>query len=95
MVFGFSCSLSGGGYRVCLLDNEGGPAPSCMRYTGDRGWVSRDGHVYFAGRLDRQIKRHGHRLNLDFIEEVGTMYVYKYPYPQTVPSTMLYTDPCI
>ena len=55
---------------MCLLGNETGPTPSCMRRTGDRGWVSRDGSVYFAGRLDRQIKRQGHRLRLDFIEEV-------------------------
>ena len=60
---------------MCLLDDERCPAPSLMRCTGDRGRVSEGGQVYFAGRLDRQIKRKGHRLNLDYIEQVYTYYI--------------------
>lgn len=64
------CIIIGGGYRVCLLGDEISPAPSTLRGTGDWGWVSEDGVMYFAGRMDRQIKRWGHRVSLDQIEEV-------------------------
>lgn len=55
---------------MCLLGDEISPTPSTLRGTGDWGWVSEDGTMYFAGRMDRQIKRWGHRVNLDQIEEV-------------------------
>ena len=55
---------------MCLLDDEISPAPSLLRGTGDRGWMSEGGQIYFAGRLDRQIKRRGHRISLDYIEQV-------------------------
>ena len=69
----------GGGYRVCLLDDEMCLAPSLMRCTGDRGRLCEGGQAYFAGRLDRQIKRKGHRLNLDYIEQVP---IYNYVHAQ-------------
>ena len=55
---------------MCLLDDETNPVPSALRGTGDRGWVSERGHVYFAGRQDRQVKRWGHRISLDYVEQV-------------------------
>lgn len=63
---------------MCLLGDEISPTPSCMRCTGDKGWVGEDGQVYFAGRKDRQIKRWGHRISLDHIEKV-----YSLSYPTT------------
>ena len=62
--------FTGGEYRVCLLGDEISPAHSLMRPTGDIGWVSGEGEVYFVCREDRQIKRSGHRLSLDAVEQV-------------------------
>ncbi|XP_055779011.1 beta-alanine-activating enzyme isoform X1 [Salvelinus fontinalis] len=59
----------GGMDRVCLLDDEVTVAPGTMRSTGD--WVQiRDTHLYFLGRRDRLVKRHGQRLHLDTLQQV-------------------------
>uniref|UniRef100_A0A8C8M6F4 Carrier domain-containing protein n=1 Tax=Oncorhynchus tshawytscha TaxID=74940 RepID=A0A8C8M6F4_ONCTS len=59
----------GGLDRVCLLDDEVTVAPGTMRSTGD--WVQmRDTHLYFLGRRDRLVKRHGQRLHLDTLQQV-------------------------
>uniref|UniRef100_A0A8C7MBT9 Aminoadipate-semialdehyde dehydrogenase n=2 Tax=Oncorhynchus kisutch TaxID=8019 RepID=A0A8C7MBT9_ONCKI len=59
----------GGMDRVCLLDDEVNVAPGTMRSTGD--WVQiRDTHLYFLGRRDRLVKRHGQRLHLDTLQQV-------------------------
>ena len=62
---------------MCLLGDEASPAHCFMRATGDRGWVCREGKIYFAGRLDRQMKRSGHRISLDHIEQVKRIYAGK------------------
>ncbi|MGQ5521823.1 non-ribosomal peptide synthetase [Chitinimonas sp. PSY-7] len=36
--------------------------------TGDRGWLSSDGDLYFLGRTDRQVKLRGYRIELGEIE---------------------------
>ncbi|XP_048392515.2 beta-alanine-activating enzyme isoform X1 [Stegostoma tigrinum] len=60
----------GGKERVCLLDNEKAVCPGTMRATGD--WVIvKDGHMYYIGREDNQIKRHGKRVNLERIQQVA------------------------
>lgn len=41
-----------------------------MRCTGDVGTIDEWGRLFFSGRSDRQVKLLGHRVNLDFIEEV-------------------------
>lgn len=62
----------GGMDRVCLLDDEVTVAPGTMRSTGD--WVQiRDTHLYFLGRRDRLVKRHGQRLHLDTLQQVSTI----------------------
>ena len=39
-----------------------------MYRTGDRGYWLGDGNLRLAGRRDRQVKRHGVRINLDAVE---------------------------
>lgn len=41
--------------------------------TGDRGRLDAQGHIYFAGRLDNQVKRHGCRIQLESIDSVGSI----------------------
>lgn len=43
------------------------PEPACYR-TGDRGRVGSDGLWFFAGRLDREVKIQGMRIDLDEVE---------------------------
>ncbi len=57
---------------MCLVGDEsviceGGGR---MRCTGDVGRVLPGGGVVYVGRRDRQIKRKGHRVNLDYIQHV-------------------------
>ncbi|XP_051930080.1 beta-alanine-activating enzyme isoform X1 [Hippocampus zosterae] len=59
----------GGDERVCLLDHEDSAVPGTMRATGD--WVEvRGGQMYYLGRKDRSIKRHGKRVNLDHLQQM-------------------------
>ncbi|XP_077440315.1 beta-alanine-activating enzyme [Vanacampus margaritifer] len=59
----------GGDERVCLLDHEDSPVPGTMRATGD--WVDvNGGHMYYRGRKDRSVKRHGKRVNLDHLQQL-------------------------
>ena len=59
--------FSGGFNRVCLLGNEMSLMAGTMRATGDWAYVQ-DSNTWFCGRRDRQIKRMGKRINLDWIE---------------------------
>ncbi|XP_051894346.1 beta-alanine-activating enzyme isoform X2 [Pristis pectinata] len=60
----------GGEERVCFLNNEVTVSPGIMRATGD--WVIvKDGLMYYLGRKDNQIKRHGKRVNLESIQQVA------------------------
>uniref|UniRef100_A0A7N8Y5N9 Aminoadipate-semialdehyde dehydrogenase n=1 Tax=Mastacembelus armatus TaxID=205130 RepID=A0A7N8Y5N9_9TELE len=59
----------GGRDRVCLLDDEDTFIPGTMRATGD--WVHvKDSQMYYLGRRDRLIKRHGKRVNLDSLQQL-------------------------
>ncbi|KAF3691186.1 Acyl-CoA synthetase family member 4 [Channa argus] len=59
----------GGEDRVCLLDDEETVIPATMRATGD--WANiKDSQLYYLGRRDRLIKRHGKRVNLDSLQQV-------------------------
>ncbi|XP_029988836.1 beta-alanine-activating enzyme isoform X1 [Sphaeramia orbicularis] len=59
----------GGEHRVCLLDDEEVVVPWTMRATGD--WVNVvDSQLYYLGRRDRMIKRHGKRVNLDSLQQL-------------------------
>lgn len=63
-------SSTGGDYRVCLLEDEDHLSPGCMRPSGDCCYLDENGILYYEGRTDRQIKRLGHRINLDLLQEV-------------------------
>ena len=53
---------------MCLLNNETQLQPGTMRATGDWAFV-KDNTICYRGRKDRQIKRMGKRINLDWIEQ--------------------------
>ena len=52
------------------MGGETAPPADGMRCTGDCGSVGRGGQVVCTGRMDRQIKRCGHRINLDHVQQV-------------------------
>lgn len=52
---------------MCLLGDETSLAAGTMRATGDWAYV-KGSCIWFCGRKDRQIKRLGKRINLDWIE---------------------------
>ncbi|XP_073439683.1 beta-alanine-activating enzyme-like isoform X2 [Dendrobates tinctorius] len=59
----------GGRRRVCFLDDEIMLPYGTMRATGD--WVKlQDGDMFYMGRKDNQIKRHGKRLNTEYVQQV-------------------------
>lgn len=68
-----TCIL-GGQERVCLLDGETmTPAEGVMRATGD--WVMvQNSHLYYLGRRDRLVKRHGQMLHLDALQQVSYLW---------------------
>ncbi|XP_046692617.1 beta-alanine-activating enzyme isoform X1 [Silurus meridionalis] len=60
----------GGQERVCLLDDETVTTTGkrVMRATGD--WVQvQNSHLYYLGRKDRLVKRHGQVLHLDALQQ--------------------------
>lgn len=78
--FGESGEICIGGGTVArgyLGHPETGPAAFCpdpfvpggrLYRTGDRGWLGGDGNLHFAGRIDRQIKLRGYRIEPGEIE---------------------------
>lgn len=60
----------GGRHRVCFLDGEMTVPLGTMRATGDFVTV-RDGEIFFLGRKDSQIKRHGKRLNVELVQQAA------------------------
>ena len=60
----------GGPGRVCFLGGEEEVAMDTFRATGDMGVMKSNGDVYYVGRKDKQIKRLGHRLNIEGLEQV-------------------------
>ena len=65
--------ITGGSYRSCLLGDETFLYPGVMRATGDKGHMDEGGRLVYDGRCDRQIKRLGHRINMDHIQQVCSM----------------------
>ena len=47
--------------------------PDRMYRTGDYGRLDEDGILHFCGRMDRQIKHMGHRVELDEVEHVANV----------------------
>ncbi|KAM6947890.1 LOW QUALITY PROTEIN: beta-alanine-activating enzyme-like [Lycodopsis pacificus] len=59
----------GGEDRVCLLDDEEAAAPGTMRASGD--WVDvKEEQMFYLGRRDRLVKRHGKRVNLESVQQL-------------------------
>ncbi|MGH0157829.1 UNVERIFIED_CONTAM: hypothetical protein FKN15_065100 [Acipenser sinensis] len=58
----------GGRERLCFIGNEVTVPYGTMRETGD--WVVlKESNVYYKGRKDSHIKRHGKRLNLETVQQ--------------------------
>lgn len=55
---------------MCLVDEETTHPADTMRCSGDHGYMNGCGQLVYTGRGDRQIKRWGHRINLDHIQQV-------------------------
>ncbi|XP_074848915.1 beta-alanine-activating enzyme isoform X4 [Carettochelys insculpta] len=60
----------GGKERICFLDNEVTVPLNTMRETGDFVRV-KDAEMFFLGRKDNQIKRHGKRLNIECVQQAA------------------------
>ncbi|XP_063166650.1 beta-alanine-activating enzyme isoform X2 [Candoia aspera] len=60
----------GGNGRVCFVDDEITLPVDTMRATGDFVRV-KNAEMFFLGRKDNQIKRHGKRLNTEYIQQVA------------------------
>ncbi|NWX99483.1 ACSF4 enzyme, partial [Nothoprocta ornata] len=58
----------GGEERVCFLDDEITVPLGTMRETGDFVRVQ-DAKMIFLGRKDNQIKRHGKRFNIEYLQQ--------------------------
>ena len=56
---------------MCIIKDESAPPDDVMRPSGDRVLVDGAGVVWYRGRADRQVKRHGKRMNLDELEQVN------------------------
>ncbi|XP_060102373.1 beta-alanine-activating enzyme [Heteronotia binoei] len=59
----------GGEERVCFLDDEVTLPRATMRATGDFVTV-KDAEMFYLGRKDNQIKRHGKKLNIECIQQL-------------------------
>ncbi|KAM6261663.1 beta-alanine-activating enzyme isoform 2-T2 [Porphyrio hochstetteri] len=58
----------GGEERICFLDAEITVPPGTMRETGDFVRVQ-NAKLFFLGRKDNQIKRHGKRFNIECLQQ--------------------------
>ena len=58
--------------RASFVQNpDNGAYPETIYRTGDLGYFDENGVLHFRGRMDRQIKMMGHRIELDEIEAVA------------------------
>ncbi|XP_053796427.1 beta-alanine-activating enzyme isoform X3 [Vidua chalybeata] len=60
----------GGEERICFLDDEMTVPLGTMRETGDFVRV-KNAKLFFLGRKDNQIKRHGKRFNIEYLQQVA------------------------
>ncbi|NWV40964.1 ACSF4 enzyme, partial [Grantiella picta] len=60
----------GGEERICFLDDEITVPLGTMRETGDFVRV-KNGKLFFLGRKDSQIKRHGKRFNIECLQQAA------------------------
>ncbi|NWQ70771.1 ACSF4 enzyme, partial [Neopipo cinnamomea] len=60
----------GGEERICFLDDEITVPLGTMRETGDFVRVQ-NGNLFFLGRKDNQIKRHGKRFNMECLQQAA------------------------
>jgi len=56
---------------VCIINDEERAVHGQMRFSGDLVKQMEDGSLCYVGRQDDMIKRHGKRVHLHDIEQVG------------------------
>ena len=61
---------TGGAGRVCFLGDEETVEPTVLRATGDVVRRDDSGNLFYEGRRDVTVKRHGMRMNLFELEQV-------------------------
>jgi acyl-CoA synthetase (AMP-forming)/AMP-acid ligase II len=66
--------FSGGKDRVCQINDEDMTSSGNMRFTGDLVMQSSDGSIYYRGRNDDMVKRHGKRFHLQEVEQVSIIH---------------------
>ncbi|KAK3930866.1 Beta-alanine-activating enzyme [Frankliniella fusca] len=73
---GFGEMFIGSSNRICEIDNENclDFSPPVFRSTGDIVEVHSDGRICYVGRKDLTVKRWGHRINLESVEEIALSY---------------------
>lgn len=67
-----------------MLDDETmTAAKGVMRATGD--WVMvQNSHLYYLGRKDRLVKRHGQMLHLDALQQVGASFLIPFTWADNI-----------
>ena len=67
----FADLLTGGANRCCIIDSDIIPGGrENMRFSGDLVKKVSDITIYFVGRKDDMVKRHGKRFHLQEVEMV-------------------------
>ncbi len=69
---------TGGAERLCYVDNgeEDESGVCVMRNSRDLVRLDSEGKLWYLGRTDDQIKRHGKRINLMQIEQVSIILLF-------------------
>ena len=60
---------------MCIIDDEDDVVRGRIRFSGDLVRQTDDGALYYVGRQDDEMKRHGKRVHLYEIEQVRTFHL--------------------
>lgn len=66
---------AGGKERACQIDDENVCLSGTLRFSGDLVKQSTDGQIFYVGRKDDMVKRHGKRFHLQEVEKVSSSHL--------------------